>query len=97
MVDNKNFLPISLVGDVYKMISKVLTYKLKSVLKKVISNSQNALISIFIANECLDSKIRLRNLSVLCKLELEKAYDYVNWDFLLYLLRRCGFGEQWRE
>jgi hypothetical protein len=33
---------------------------------------------------------------VLCKLDLEKAYDRVNWDFVLYLLQRCGFGERWR-
>jgi hypothetical protein len=31
---------------------------------------------------------------VLCKLDIEKAYDCVNWKFLLYMLRRCGFGEQ---
>jgi len=30
------------------------------------------------------------------QLDLVKAYDYVNWEFLLYLLRRCGFGEKWR-
>jgi hypothetical protein len=29
---------------------------------------------------------------VLCKLDLEKAYDHVNWEFLIYLLKRCGFG-----
>jgi len=33
----------------------------------------------------------------LCKLDLEKAYDHVNWDFLIYMLQRCGFGERWRE
>jgi hypothetical protein len=32
---------------------------------------------------------------LLCKLDIEKAYDHVNWDFLLYLLRRCAFGEKW--
>jgi hypothetical protein len=45
------------------------------------------------ANECVDSRMRS---SVLCKLDLEKAYDHVNWDFVLYLLQRCGFGERWR-
>jgi hypothetical protein len=34
---------------------------------------------------------------VLCKLDLEKAYDHVNWEFLLYLLKRCGFEEKWRD
>jgi len=34
---------------------------------------------------------------VLCKLDLENAYDHVNWEFLLYLLSICGFGEIWRD
>jgi len=25
-------------------------------------------------------------------MDLEKVYDHVNWDFLLYMLRGCGFG-----
>jgi hypothetical protein len=33
----------------------------------------------------------------LCKLDLGKAYDHVNWDFLLYMLQMYGFGERWRD
>jgi hypothetical protein len=65
------------------------------VLGKIISNTQNAFVggqqildSVLIANECLDSQIRLGKSGVLCKL----AYDHVNCEFLLYLLQRCGFG-----
>jgi hypothetical protein len=49
-----------------------------------------------IANECLDSQIRSGESGMLCKLDLEKAYVHVNWDFLLYMLHCCGFGEKLR-
>jgi hypothetical protein len=34
--------------------------------------------------------------SVICKLDLEKAYDHVNWEFVSYLMGRLGFGSKWR-
>jgi hypothetical protein len=50
-----------------------------------------------IANECLNSRIRSTEPGVLCKLDIENACDHINWDFLLYMLWRCGFGEIWRK
>jgi hypothetical protein len=44
------------------------------------------------SSSLLDSLIRSGDPGILCKLDLEKAYDNVNRDFLLYLLKRCGLG-----
>jgi len=97
-IDFKDFWPFSLVGGIYKIIAKVLANRLKTALEKVISKSQSTFVKgrqildlILIANECLNSRLRSGKPGIMCKIDLEKAYYRVNWDFLLYVLRRCGF------
>ena len=104
VVEVKDFRPISLVGGIYKIISKVLANQIRRVVHGLISDSQNAFVkgkqildSILIASECIDSRLKSGVPGVLCKLDVEKAYDHVSWDFLMYMFQRCGFSEKWRK
>ncbi|RVW19481.1 hypothetical protein CK203_114085 [Vitis vinifera] len=98
--DLRDYRPISLVGGLYKILAKVLANRLKKVVSKVVSSSQNAFVegrqildAALIANEAIDSMLKGDEAGVLCKLDLEKAYDHINWDFLM-LRGRGGNGIQ---
>ncbi|XP_059627503.1 uncharacterized protein LOC132270341 [Cornus florida] len=102
--DIKDFRPISLIRCLYKLIAKVLASRLRGVLDGVISESLNAFIrgrqildSALIASECVDFRLRSGFPGVLYKLDIEKAYNHVCWNFLFYLLERMGFSERWRK
>jgi len=50
---------------------------------------------VLIANELIDTRIKSGKPGVVCKLDIEKAYDHVNWYFLMYVMKGMGVGDKW--
>ena len=80
--DLKDFRPISLVGSLYKLIAKVLANRLKKVRNGLVNPAQNAFVegrqildASLIPNEVINSLQKRKEMRVLCKLDIEKAYD----------------------
>ncbi|RVW40785.1 LINE-1 retrotransposable element ORF2 protein [Vitis vinifera] len=102
--DLGDFRPISLLGGVYKVLAKVLSNIIKEVLDKVVSPDQNAFVkgrqildASLIANEVIDYWLKRKEKGVICKLNIEKAYDSINWNFLMKVMRKMGFGDRWMK
>ena len=100
--DLRDFRPISLVGGLYKWLAKVVAKRLKLVVGKVVSKAQNAfeegrqiLDAALVANEVIDSILKSNERAVMCKLDIEKVYDHVDWSFLLSVMSMMGFWEKW--
>ena len=92
------FRPISLCNSFYKIISKVLTLIILSLLPIIISRQQNGFVprrrildSIIIVHENIHSLSVSKKEGFLLNLDLSKAYDKVDWNFLLCGLEVFGF------
>lgn len=96
--------PISLCNVVYKIISKVLANRLKLIMDLIISDTQSAFIpnrlitdNIMVAYEVMHfmkRKNKGRQGWMALKLDMSKAYDRVEWDFLEAILHKLGFEDR---
>ncbi|XP_019155036.1 PREDICTED: uncharacterized protein LOC109151890 [Ipomoea nil] len=98
----KHLWPISLCNTTYKLITNVLTNRLKGAIQKLIGPHQSSFEpgrqiadNILVYQEVLNlmkSKRGSLGLMVL-KIDLEKAYDRVTWAFIEETLQEAGFTQ----
>jgi len=96
----KNWRPISLLNQDYKIIARILAERCKQHLNKLISEDQNG----FVPGRYIGINInRILNLIELCKdnqingvllnIDFEKAFDCIEWDFIYTALESFGFPQ----
>ncbi|KAJ9542248.1 hypothetical protein OSB04_028754 [Centaurea solstitialis] len=93
------FRPISLCNVLYKCIAKIISWRIKDSLDFLVSSSQSAFIpgrgitdNILLAHELMEGYGRQHGTPRCAfKIDIQKAYDSVDWWFLCTLLDRMGF------
>ncbi|GJR25987.1 RNA-directed DNA polymerase, eukaryota [Tanacetum coccineum] len=99
----KDFRPITLIGSLYKIITKILANRLVDVLADIVNEVQSAFVANrqildgpFILNEVYHWCKKKKKQTMIFKVDFEKAYDSVRWDYLDAVLLNFGFGDRWR-
>jgi hypothetical protein len=95
----RQFRPIALINVIFTFLAKAYAMRLAPIAHRTIDRSQSA----FIKGRCLHEgvlvlheiahELRVKRLGgLLLKLDFEKAYDRVSWDFLRVVLLKKGFS-----
>lgn len=95
----EKFRPISLCNVILKIITNVIANRLKPLLLFLVSSKQTGFVEgrqilddIILAHEMIHSLKQTKSPSMLLKVDLAKAYDKVDWDYLKEILTTYGFS-----
>ncbi|GJR57128.1 putative RNA-directed DNA polymerase, eukaryota, reverse transcriptase zinc-binding domain protein [Tanacetum coccineum] len=99
-----DYRPISLIGCQYKIITKVLANRLALVISSVISKVKMAYIKgrqiidgPLIVDEIISWVKKYKKRLMFLKLDFKKAFDTLNWSFLISIMEQMSFSPKWTK
>lgn len=95
----RDYRPIACCNVLYKVVSKIVANRLKRLLPQIISETQSAFVKgrLLMENVLLASELvkdyHKESITPRCvmKIDISKAFDSVQWEFVLKSLRALGF------
>ena len=100
----KNWRPISLLNTDYKLLTHVLANRMQDVLSEIISKDQSGYLkgryiglNIRTIIDIISNVEENKDSALLPFLDFEKAFDKINWTFILKTIDKFGFGEIFKE
>lgn len=98
----QDYRPISLLNSISKILTKILACRLEKLNGTLFGDHQYDFIkgrqaaeSILIVNEVARFLRIHQEKGIILKLDFEKAFDSINWEFLFQTMKSLGFGVKW--
>jgi hypothetical protein len=99
-----DFRPISLTHSFAKLVCKLLANRLGLEFHHMISYSQTNFIkrrsihaSFMYVQEVIKALHKKKKPDLFIKLDISKAFDTINWPYLISIMEHLGFGLKWRN
>ena len=100
----KNWRPISLLNVDYKLLSKLLAKRMEQILPKLIHTNQTGFISgryigqnIRLLSDIMEFSDSKKFPGILLFVDFEKAFDTLEWSFILKTLEAFNFGDNFKK